>query len=101
MDVFVRQIRPGDSKLPVVLVGVKPSPSRTELMPAMRRTNELIRRYASEHESITYVSMFEEMLDAHGLPRRVLFLEDMLHMNASGYALWRDILTPVLRPRVH
>jgi lysophospholipase L1-like esterase len=32
-----------------------------------------------------------------GQPRRELFLEDGLHMNAKGYAIWRDLVTPVLR----
>ena len=41
-------------------------------------------------DKLAYVDVFTPMLDAAGQPRRELFLEDGLHMNASGYAIWRD-----------
>lgn len=36
------------------------------------------------------------MLDAAGQPRDELFIDDRLHMNAAGYALWRGIIAPYL-----
>jgi lysophospholipase L1-like esterase len=36
------------------------------------------------------------MLSGDGQPRKELFLDDGLHLNAKGYALWNDILAPVL-----
>jgi lysophospholipase L1-like esterase len=36
------------------------------------------------------------MLDATGNPKKEIFLEDQLHMNASGYAIWKKILLPYL-----
>lgn len=97
VDNFVAVIRQAQPGVPMIFIGVKPSPSRANLMPAMRRTNELLRAYAAAHAPMLYVDMFDAMLDAQGRPRPELFLEDMLHMNAAGYALWRDILGPVLK----
>ena len=37
------------------------------------------------------------MLGPDGMPREELFLADRLHMNARGYALWRDLLMPIVR----
>jgi len=37
------------------------------------------------------------MLDAEGKPRKELFVEDMLHMNKSGYEIWQKALEPVLK----
>ena len=36
------------------------------------------------------------MLGDDGRPRRELFVEDGLHMNAEGYRLWNEKLLPVL-----
>ena len=36
------------------------------------------------------------MLGASGQPRPELFVEDQLHMNARGYAIWTRILRPVV-----
>jgi lysophospholipase L1-like esterase len=40
--------------------------------------------------------VFDAMLDATGNPKKEIFLEDQLHMNASGYAIWKKILLPYL-----
>jgi lysophospholipase L1-like esterase len=39
------------------------------------------------------------MLDAQGKPRPELFRKDGLHMNAQGYAVWTEIIKPVLLSR--
>jgi lysophospholipase L1-like esterase len=36
------------------------------------------------------------MLDKDGKPRKELFLDDDLHMNPKGYAIWKDEIEPYL-----
>jgi lysophospholipase L1-like esterase len=36
------------------------------------------------------------MLGADGMPRKDIFVEDNLHMNAEGYRIWQRILLPYL-----
>jgi lysophospholipase L1-like esterase len=36
------------------------------------------------------------MLGSDGLPRPEIFGPDKLHMNAEGYKLWTEIVTPYL-----
>jgi len=48
-------------------------------------------------DKLAYVDVFTPMLDAAGAPKQELFLEDGLHMNAKGYAIWRDLIAPILR----
>jgi lysophospholipase L1-like esterase len=36
------------------------------------------------------------MLTAEGLPRKELFIEDQLHMNKLGYAIWQKEIMPYL-----
>ena len=40
--------------------------------------------------------MNTSMLDAAGKPRKELFVEDDLHLNAHGYAIWQRIIQPYL-----
>jgi lysophospholipase L1-like esterase len=87
-------------KLPetrIAFVAIKPSLARLSIIDKARETNQLIRDYARGDAKLTYVDVFTPMLDASGKPRQELFLEDGLHMNASGYAIWRDLIAPVLR----
>jgi len=87
-------------KLPatrVVFVSIKPSIARDSLMGKIRETNRLISNFTRTDKRLGYVDVFTPMLDPSGRPRRELFLEDGLHMNARGYAIWRDRIRPVLR----
>jgi len=87
-------------KLPatrVVFVSIKPSIARDSLMGKIRETNRLISNFTRTDKRLGYVDVFTPMLDPSGRPRRELFLDDGLHMNARGYAIWRDRIMPVLR----
>jgi len=39
---------------------------------------------------------FTPMLRADGRPRPELFGPDSLHMSRAGYALWREVIAPVI-----
>ncbi|HMF88809.1 MAG TPA: SGNH/GDSL hydrolase family protein [Gemmatimonadaceae bacterium] len=87
-------------KLPetrIAFVAIKPSLARLNIMDKARETNQLIREYTRGDDKLAYVDVFTPMLNASGKPRQELFLEDGLHMNASGYAIWRDRIAPILR----
>jgi lysophospholipase L1-like esterase len=94
---FVAAVRQDLPDEPIAFISIKPSPSRAHLMPAMRAANALIADYARAQKNIRYVDVFTPMLDANGQPRAELFIEDRLHMNRAGYALWISILTPLLQ----
>jgi hypothetical protein len=36
------------------------------------------------------------MLNEQGLPKEGIYLDDKLHMNAKGYAIWREVIGPTL-----
>lgn len=77
----------------LIYISTKPSPSRAHLLDAQREANALIKA-ESARRNFVYVDVFTPMLDADGKPREDLFLADRLHMNAAGYALWRELLDP-------
>lgn len=84
-------------KAEILFVSMKPSPSRQRLMPEIHRANQAIRSFLEKNRKGTYVNVWDAMLDKNGNPRKELFLQDMLHMNEKGYAIWQEILAPYLK----
>lgn len=95
---FVKRVRRDLPSVPIVFISCKPSPSRAKLMAVQREANALIRAEATKQKRIAFVDVFTPMLDASGQPRVELFTQDRLHMNAAGYAIWRDAIAPYLQP---
>ena len=60
-------------------------------------SNRLIREYLATQRKTKFIDVFSLMLDAEGKPRKELFGPDMLHMNATGYAIWQKEIEPVLK----
>lgn len=80
----------------ILLVSIKPSPSRTSAFTKFQASNLLMKNYADKYSYIDYVDTWTPMLKQDGTPNEALFGSDMLHMNATGYALWKTILEPHL-----
>ena len=65
-------------------------------MTEVAKGNELIKAFLSNEKKAGFIDVYHAMLDAGGNPKKELFLEDDLHMNASGYAIWKTIILPYL-----
>lgn len=94
---FVSLVRRVLPETRIAFVSIKPSPSRWAFVTQMRDANDLIRRYAATDGRLLFVDAFTPMLGADGKPREELFVEDRLHLSAAGYALWRELLLPLVR----
>ncbi len=81
----------------VAFISVKPSPAREAIIPQVRLANQLVRGYTEKQPWLDFIDVFTPMLRADGRPREELFGPDRLHLNASGYALWKAQITPHLR----
>lgn len=80
----------------IVYISIKPSPSRMQFLSTARQANSMIKEFISKQRKIAFVDIFQLMLDRNGNPRKDLFVEDMLHMNAEGYAIWQKAVRPHL-----
>ncbi|NML15952.1 SGNH/GDSL hydrolase family protein [Azohydromonas caseinilytica] len=81
----------------IAFIAIKPSPSRARLLHRVRQANMLVRHHAAGDARLAYIDVFTPMLGPDGQPRPQLFQPDALHLNARGYALWRELIAPVLR----
>jgi lysophospholipase L1-like esterase len=84
-------------KAEILFVSIKPSPSRRHLMGKMAAANKAIEEFIKTKRNAKFINIWDAMLDNKGEPRRELFLQDMLHMNQKGYAIWREAIEPHLK----
>ena len=93
---FYRLMRDRYPTTPFAYVSMKPSPSRARLMPKYSEANALIKDMLASEYYARYVDTYTRMLKPNGQPMDDIFIADKLHMNAKGYAIWKDVLQPVL-----
>jgi lysophospholipase L1-like esterase len=95
---FVNTVRAALPDARIAFISVKPSPSREQLMPQIRETNNVIEAYLGRLPNSEYIDVFTPMLTADGRLRPELFRPDMLHLNDDGYRLWQSVIGPHLPP---
>ena len=74
---------------PISYISMKPSPSRRHLFTKMREGNQLIKDFLATQKNTAFIDVHQKMLDSTGEPMPEIFLDDSLHMNAKGYAIWK------------
>jgi lysophospholipase L1-like esterase len=77
-------------------VSIKPSLSRERLLPEMSKANKLVKKFLKKKKNAGFIDVYHKMLNKDGTPNKTLFIEDELHMNAKGYAIWQKAIQPYL-----
>ncbi|MBB4617470.1 GDSL-type esterase/lipase family protein [Sphingomonas abaci] len=80
--------------LPVVVLALKPSPTRWSNRPTQTRFNADLRRLAATRHDLHYLDL-RPLLLVDGRPGP-FYVEDGVHLNAEGYARWSARLRPAL-----
>jgi hypothetical protein len=93
---LMTQLRHALPKAKLVFVSCPPSPKRWAETEKIKTVNGLIADYCRRHD-LAFVNTFPLMLGADGRPRPEIYDTDHLHMNAKGYAIWRQAVAPCLK----
>lgn len=99
-DALLKSLRADLPEAKLVVIGVKPSPSRWKLIDQQREANRLLAERCQSDKHATFLDVEKPMLGADGQPREELFRADKLHLNEAGYALWNSLLAPLLAQKV-
>ena len=62
----------------------------------MIAVNEAIQSFLKKKKNAVFVDVYHKMLGADGKPMDDIFLDDKLHMNSKGYAIWQKEIAPYL-----
>lgn len=95
-DRFVALVRNALPGTAIYVMSIKPSPARWAKWPAMREANRCLAATCARSDDLHYVDVATPLLADDGLPRRELFLADLLHLNEDGYAVWTAAVRAVL-----
>jgi lysophospholipase L1-like esterase len=76
----------------IAFVSLKPSPSRWQKKDRMIAANTLIKKFLQKKKNTSFIDIWNSMLTTEGTPMPDIFIEDKLHMNAKGYAIWQPII---------
>ncbi|RIK88340.1 MAG: hypothetical protein DCC67_00835 [Planctomycetota bacterium] len=93
---LVATVRAALPRTPIIYIAIKPSIARWKLAEKMKRANKLIEAQCAKNEGLHFVDVWRPMLGDDGQPRRELFRDDGLHLNDAGYALWAELVKPML-----
>jgi lysophospholipase L1-like esterase len=93
---FVVKVRAGLPGVRIAYISIAPNPARWSQVETVKAANSLISQYC-QISGLEFIDVFHHMLGKDGLPLPDIFAEDRLHLNARGYALWRQIVAPYLK----
>lgn len=82
--------------VPIAFVSIKPSPSRDKFRPVVIEANKIIKNFLARKQHADFIDVYSKMLAPDGNPMPDIFIEDRLHMNAKGYAIWQKAIEPYL-----
>ncbi len=85
-------------KTPVIFIAIKPSTKRWDMWPTMKAANDKIAAFCQTRGNLHFADIAKPMLpDPTKPPSDDWFLSDGLHLNAGGYAQWRNVVERQIR----
>jgi len=90
---IIAQKLPG---VPVFFIAAKPSVARWKLKKKYQQLNSQLSLFAAGSANTGFVNVWDPALDSNGEVLQDIFLEDNLHMNEKGYAIWKAAIDPFL-----
>ena len=90
---FVSQVRDRFGDIPLAFISIKPSITRWNIVDSIRYANKIIEaEIKREANNLHFINIYTRMTDNSGYPKREFLEPDGLHINAKGYALWKEIV---------
>jgi len=83
-------------KTRIAFIGIAANPKRWSQRKEIRDANDRVEHFCNADDRLLFVDAFNHMLGSDGLPLPDIYLEDRLHMNQKGYALWVDLIEPLM-----
>jgi len=88
----LKTIRKTHPDTPVFWIAVTPTAARWSVWDEIRKANSRIQDICEHQPNTWFIRTDFAFLDENGKPRTELFIEDKLHLNQQGYAIWTDIV---------
>lgn len=96
IEKFLDRMERDSPKTRVSYLAVALNPARWAQREKVAAVNNAIREMTSKRKNAEFIDIIPVMLQADGTPKPEIFLNDRLHMNEKGYALWKPVIAPRL-----
>jgi lysophospholipase L1-like esterase len=97
---FITLVHKSDPATRIIFVSLKPSPSREKHLDKVREYNRLAADYIKGIRNVEFADIFTPMMTSDGKFRDELYVSDRLHMTPTGYAIWTEILSPMVKKAI-
>jgi lysophospholipase L1-like esterase len=84
-------------RIQIAFITPKPSIRRWDLKQRYENYIRLLKQWTAKQKNVICIDVWSPMIDTNGELKRDLFVEDGLHMNAKGYDLWTQAISPYLK----
>ena len=95
-DKFLKVVRSELPTTPLIVMGMKPSPSRWKLIEQQREGNRLLAERCAKDGKCRFLDVEKPMLGEDGQPKPDIYRADKLHLNEEGYKIWNELIRPLL-----
>lgn len=97
---LTRKIKADFPKTVILLLSMKPVMVDDFIGKDIRKnkmiTNDQLLKFSNDENNIEFVDLASPMLNAEGKLKTEIFIEDGMHLNKLGYAIWNPIIRNVL-----
>ena len=93
----LKSIRRTHPDTPVFWIEITPTAARWRVWSQVQKANNEISDICLRNRNTLFIRTDSAFLDAAGKPKTELFIDDKLHLNQQGYAIWTEIIKNELR----
>ena len=93
---FAGRVRAALPEAEIDYISIAPNPARWAQVEKVKAVNSAIEGWMKEQPRMKFINVFPHMLGEDGLPKPDIYVADKLHMNAAGYAIWKEVVEPFL-----
>jgi lysophospholipase L1-like esterase len=94
---FTRTVHAALPQTRIAFISIAPNPKRWSQIETVKQANALVESHVRTDPRLEFINVFPHMLGPDGKPKPDIFVADQLHMNAKGYAIWREVVGAYLK----
>ena len=81
----------------ILFIAAKPSVARSSLKEQYLKFNSELKAWTEKQKNVKFIDVWTPMMDKTGNVQSDLFVDDNLHMNEKGYAIWKKVIASYIR----
>lgn len=89
---LLKRLKKRMRKIPIFYVGISPCWSRKKAWQDIAASNKLVKEFCARYPNLYYLDIAAACAMPDGTPNKALFLDDQLHPNTAGYAVWKRVV---------